>query len=688
MLYVLLTIVTSVQASHCYNYADCQTCVGNTQGSACSYCGITCQMATDACTATTNLQQGATTCPVIPYTPPPGVDFFTAVSSATFQTNPAQRNYGVAITDVDGDDRFEALIAGYGVSNQLFKYDTATSKLVDVAASFGIEDEQRKAIGVVACDTDGDGVEEIYVLNTDQYSGVTATSDRLYRKGDTGKFADLFELEQNKNEANYVAGRSCACVDSNGDGKYAVMVANYGGAMRLFTQKDGSVTDRAVEAGVARTTGGRALVSGPILTNRYDIFANNEGPSNRRRRHLLSHRANYMFENKCDAATTGSYSEVAESAGLKDPNFTGRGTALLDSNRDGLLDIVYGNWLGDHRLFLQSRGSAVTETPTFTDVATADMKETSRVRTVIAADFDNDGNEEIFFNNIPGDNRLFKKVHGVDADWIKINIGAAREPTGHGTGAAIFDMDGDGVLELLISHGESAAEPLTLYRASSETGVQNNAYLRILPKTKSGAPARGAIVTLKGEKDNQMRVIDSGSGYLCQMEPVAHFGLGSDTEAAATWSVTVQWPDGVRVTSTLTKNAMHIINYPAVGTQVQYIGCARSSVETTCMLSDSQCGEETSAAPTSGDQGDNAESEKNDATEKNDSDAEKNDSESSSTPSSSTSPSEKKNDIQEDQSTSLESGGVTNTTTRSGGIVHSISCMFVGFTLMSIAMGL
>ena len=345
--------------------------------------------------------------------------------------------------------------------------------------------------------------------------------------------------------------------------------------------------------------------------------------------------------------------------------------------------------MGDHRLFLQSRSSAVTDTPTFADVATADMKETSRVRTVIAADFDNDGNEEIFFNNIPGDNRLFKKVHGVDADWIKINIGAAREPTGHGTGAAIFDMDGDGVLELLISHGESAAEPLTLYRASSETDVQNNAYLRILPKTKNGAPARGAIVTLKGKKDNQMRVIDSGSGYLCQMEPVAHFGLGSDAEAAATWSVTVQWPDGVRVTSTLTKNAMHIINYPPVGTQVQYIGCARSSVETTCMLGDSQCGEETSSAPTSGGQvgqGDNAES---DATEKNDSDAEKKDrDESSSTPSSSTSPSEKKNDIQEDQLTSLETGGVTNTTTRSGGIVHSISFMFVGFTFMSIAMGL
>ena len=30
--------------------------------------------------------------------------------------------------------------------------------------------------------------------------------------------------------------------------------------------------------------------------------------------------------------------------GLKDADYTGRGTALLDANGDGLLDIVYGNW--------------------------------------------------------------------------------------------------------------------------------------------------------------------------------------------------------------------------------------------------------------------------------------------------------------------------------------------------------
>ena len=386
---------------------------------------------------------------------------------------------------------------------------------------------------------------------------------------------------------------------------------------------------------------------------------------------------------------------------MKDPNFTGRGTALLDVNRDGLLDIVYGNWLGTHRLFVQSRGDIATDTPTFMDVATTDMKEASRVRTVIAADFDNDGNEELFFNNIPGDNRLFKKVHGVDADWIKINIGAARERTGHGTGAAIFDMDGDGVLELLISHGESAEEPLTLYRASTETGVNNNAYLRILPKTKSGAPARGAIVTLNAvdnqNGNQQMRIIDSGSGYLCQMEPVAHFGLGSNSAAAATWSVTVQWPDGIRVTTTKTKNAMHVINYPVVGTQVQFIGCSRDSIETTCVLGNDKCAEAVSSDPTSGEQGNTAE---DDAAENHaENDATENDAESTTTAeptskkespdsSSTNSDSSSKNDIQADKSSSLTEGGVSNTTTRSGGRVHSISSMFVGFLLMLISMAL
>ncbi|MEO0564854.1 MAG: CRTAC1 family protein, partial [Chloroflexota bacterium] len=194
------------------------------------------------------------------------------------------------------------------------------------------------------------------------------------------------------------------------------------------------------------------------------------------------------------------------------------------------LDVVYGNWEGAHRLYRNNGDN------TFTDIATENMSLPSRIRTVIAADFDNDGYQEIFFNNINQPNRLFKIVNGLPCE---IAIGDAAEQNGLGTGAAVGDFDGDGMLELLISHGESGVQPLTLYKPLAN----NNNYLRVLPRTKYGAPARGATVRLRYSGGEQQRVIDAGSGYLCQMEPVAHFGLG---EAQIVDFIEIQWTDGQR----------------------------------------------------------------------------------------------------------------------------------------------
>ncbi len=262
-------------------------------------------------------------------------------------------------------------------------------------------------------------------MNTDQYSGTTTTSDKLYDRDGPGAYTELFSLPENSNAANYVAGRSCACVDRSASGRYGIMVANYGGPMRLFEHGSASssrtVSDVAPAAGVALTTGGRALVSGPIVSNGMDIFANNEGWNGGRqlderrtdeavateqggevavpdaeaettkadaaeetleRAHgrRLSHRANFFFVGQGD----GTYAEQASSLGLLDNYYTGRGTALFDANHDGLIDIVYGNWQGTHRLFVQSRDAAGTAS--FSDVAPADMSAASPIRTVIVAD--------------------------------------------------------------------------------------------------------------------------------------------------------------------------------------------------------------------------------------------------------------------------------------------------------------
>merc|ERR1712151_104901 len=75
--------------------------------------------------------------------------------------------------------------------------------------------------------------------------------------------------------------------------------------------------------------------------------------------------------------------------------------------------------------------------------------------------------------------------------------------------------------------------------------TSKNHWLRILPLTAQGAPARGAKVSMLAGGRTQMRVIDAGSGYLCQMEPVAHFGLGALTSVD---SITVTWTDGASQT--------------------------------------------------------------------------------------------------------------------------------------------
>jgi hypothetical protein len=440
--------------------------------------------------------------------------------------NPTQMNYGIAVTDVDGDGSFELFVAGFNGPNLVLKYNG--EGFVNIANET-LADVGRRAIAVAAGDLDGDGREEIYVLNTDTFAGRKRFGDRLfdYRKG---HWVDLCSLPENRDALNLTAGRSVICVDRKGTGQYGFFVANYGGPMRLYELNDkGRLLDVAPEAGLDLTTGGRSVISLPLVSDYMDIFAVNE------------HGRNFLFCNQGD----GTFKEIAEIAGIDDPDENGRGLVALDADGDGRFDVVYGNWLGPHRMYLQGVPGH------FKNVAPPDMAIPSPIRTVIAADFDNDGYEELFFNNIGEPNRLFAYRDGT---WKAIDIGEAWEPDGAGTGAAVGDLDEDGKLELFIAHGEAAVQPISLY-ASPEN---DNAWLRVLPLTDRGAPARGASVTLVGEERTQKRVIDAGSGYLCQMEPVAHFGLGQNPVIK---QIEIRWSDGA-TTKISSPKANQLIRVP------------------------------------------------------------------------------------------------------------------------------
>ncbi|XP_073776362.1 cartilage acidic protein 1 isoform X4 [Danio rerio] len=497
---------------------------------------------------------------------------FTSVTQSVFppdyENNPTQLNYGVAVTDVDGDGDLEMFVSGYNGPNLVLKYDKFKKRLVNIAVDnrsspyYALRDRQGNAIGVTACDIDGDGREEIYVLNTNNaFSGRATYTDKLF-KFRNGRYEDLLndDVNEHRDVANRVAGRSVACVDRKGTGRYSIYIANYAsgtvGPHALIEMDESSsdpskgivvLSNVAEQAGVNKFTGGRGVVVGPILSQTLpDIFCDNE------------YSPNFLFRNNGD----GTFTDVAAQVGVDDPMQHGRGVALADFNRDGKTDIVYGNWNGPHRLFLQLSNNRKKR---FKDIATQKFSMPSPVRTVIAADFDNDNELEVFFNNIayrgPSANRLFRvsrREHG-DPQIEELNVGEAAEPEGRGTGAAVTDFDGDGLLDLLVTHGESAAQPISVYRV---TQGSSNKWLRVIPRTQFGAFARGAKVIVYTKRNGpHTRIIDGGSGYLCEMEPVAHFGFGKDVAT----SVEVFWPDGRSVARPLEPSDMNKvmeIHYP------------------------------------------------------------------------------------------------------------------------------
>ena len=433
-------------------------------------------------------------------------DFFKNITNL-IENNTDRLSYGVSVADINNDNKFEFIVAGFRYPNLALGFRDGVLKNLINNSIFS--DEKRSTIGVASCDIDQDGIEETYFLNTDTYSGEKKYSDRLLNFNK--EITDLFELPKNQKNLNLTAGRSVVCVDRKGDGKYGFYVANYGGPTRFYELNNDLIRDIAPDLKIDKITGGRAVVAGHILGNKMDIFAANErGP-------------NFLYFNDKD-----QFYNVSTEYNTDDVLQNGRGTTLSDFLYRGSLDIINGNWEGFHRIFVNNE-------TTFNDMASKEFRIPSRIRTIISADFDNDGYDEIFMNNIGEPNKLFKILENGKISQIKISN--ALEKNGLGTGAAVADIDNDGILELLISHGESGPQPLSLFKSN----IKNKKFLRIAPKTTYGAPARGATVILVTNKRRHAKTIDAGSGYLCQMEPVAHYGFRKNEIIK---NVIIKWTDG------------------------------------------------------------------------------------------------------------------------------------------------
>jgi hypothetical protein len=135
------------------------------------------------------------------------------------------------------------------------------------------------------------------------------------------------------------------------------------------------------------------------------------------------------------------------------PETLGSGGAFLDVDNDGWQDILLVNsmdWPGHKRgksfpaLYRNNRNG------TFTDITRdAGLAVEMYGLGVAAADFDNDGNTDIYITGL-GSNHLFRNKGGGRFEDVTARAGVGG--TGFSTSALWFDYDRDGKLDLFVAH--------------------------------------------------------------------------------------------------------------------------------------------------------------------------------------------------------------------------------------------
>jgi hypothetical protein len=440
---------------------------------------------------------------------------------------PAANGQGVAFADFDNDGDLDLFVANFSQEDFLFRNDSGT--LVQIAPTSGLSGKLPSTCGVWG-DFNNDGATDLYLVLAGQ-------KNKLYAGDGNGSFTDV---ATQSGAANAGGGRGASWADYNNDNWLDLYVVNdpaFGAALNPFYQ---NLSGRAF-FNLATFLG----VHSPFPTRsaawcdfdrdgNIDLYVANGGAT-------TEEETNYLFHNLVDTLP-----DVASDAGVTDPH-DASAVVWADFNGDTLPDIyIVNSGLEPNTLFLNNGDS------TFRDAtAEAGLKGPPQAQGASVADFDNDGDLDIFVST-NGMNALY--INRGDGTFADVAPAAGLTEIADSRGAAWADVNGDGFLDLYVANNASND---TLYLNKRTHGN----WLRIRCLTDADGDATdenqlddrdaiGAIVEvdLDGDLDFspappdrlEVQYVDGGSGYGSQGQLWPHFGLGTYQGVG----LRVTFPDG------------------------------------------------------------------------------------------------------------------------------------------------
>jgi hypothetical protein len=415
---------------------------------------------------------------------------------------------GIAVGDYDSDGWNDLYITNLG--SNLFLRNNRDGTFSDVTDETGTDDDRWSA-GAAFVDYDADGHPDLFVTNYVDFTPATHKEcfantgaldycgpmsyspypDRLFRNRGDGTFEDVTAVSQIARK--YGAGLGIVCSDFNNDGRVDLYVANDYHANQLWINRgDGTFADEGLVSGCAFNMSGRVESSMGIDVADFD----GDGDDDLFITHLNTE-TNTVYLNDGN----GVFDDYSIDTGLGVPsrNFTGFGTAFVDYDNDGWLDVFVAN--GAARILY--------------DLADAGDPHPVHQR-----------------------NQLFKNTGDGRFEDVTDRAGEPFAISEVSRGVAVGDVDNDGDPDVLITNNNGPARLLV-----NEVGNGNHWIgLRVVDATgvRDGIGARVEVVREDGS--SLWRSVRVASSYCSSRDPRVLVGLGEHPEVKA---VRVHWPDAV-----------------------------------------------------------------------------------------------------------------------------------------------